>query len=242
MGEALLWGLVGGSALILGGLLTLALPIPRRLLGLVMAFGSGILISAVAYELVGEALDTTTGGKGVGLGLAAGTLAFLAGDVMIGRMGGGKRKHSGGAQKEGAPLAIVLGIILDGIPESIVIGLTVLQNQVGVALIGAVFVSNIPEAVAASSGLTASGWKRSHIIGLWVGVTIIAGISSVAGYAMFDTASSDTLAFVLAFAGGALLTMLADTMMPEAFEHGGKLVGSFTTLGFAVGIGLTALQ
>ena len=149
MGEALLWGLVAGSSLILGGLLTLALPIPQRLLGLVMAFGSGILISAVAYELVGEALDTTTGGKGVGLGLAAGTIAFLAGDVMIDRMGGARRKHSGGAQSEGSPLAIVLGIVLDGIPESIVIGLTVLQNQAGVALIGAVFVSNIPEAVAA---------------------------------------------------------------------------------------------
>jgi ZIP family zinc transporter len=242
MGEALLWGLVAGSSLILGGLAALALPIRRRSLGLVMAFGSGVLISAVAYELVGEALNTTTGGKGVGLGLAAGTAVFLAGDEVIDRLGGEKRKHSGGGQAEGSPLAIVLGIVLDGIPESIVIGLTLIQEQAGAALIVAVFISNIPEAIAATSGLARSGWRRIHVVALWTGVTAVAGISSVAGYAAFDSASPDTVAFVLSFAGGALLTMLADTMMPEAFEHGGKLVGAFTTLGFAAGIALTALQ
>jgi ZIP family zinc transporter len=140
-------------------------------------------------------------------------------------------------------LAIVLGIVLDGIPESAVIGLGLLEGTgVSVAVIAAVFLSNLPEAIAATTGLTAGGWKRGRIMGLWVLVTLVCGLASLAGYALFDSAGPGALAFVLAFAGGAILTMLADTMMPEAFEHGGKQAGLATTLGFAVAFALTILD
>jgi ZIP family zinc transporter len=240
---AFFWGLFAGSSLIIGGLLALALPIRERVLGLIMAFGSGVLISAVAYELVAEAFETSPWGGSLAFGLAAGALTFFAGDAIIDRMGGDNRKRMHGDQGAGSALAIVLGIVLDGIPESAVIGLGLLQGTgVSVAVIAAVFLSNLPEAIAATTGLAAGGWARKRIIGLWILVALVSALASLVGYALFDSAGPDALAFVLAFAAGAILTMLADTMMPEAFEHGGKLVGLLTTLGFALAFTLSALD
>jgi zinc transporter, ZIP family len=243
MGEAFGWGVVAGSSLLLGGLIALRFRISGRLLGLVMAFGAGVLISAVAYELVREAFDTSGGEGGVALGLFAGALAFYAGDAAITHMGGGDRKSIGGAQAAGAPLAIVLGIVLDGIPETAVIGLSLLDGHgVSVAVIAAVFLSNLPESIAATTGLATSGWKPRRILGLWVLVIAVCALAALAGYALLDGASGRALAFVLAFAGGAVLTMLADTMMPEAFEHAGRPTGLATTLGFAVAFAISALE
>ena len=237
------WGFLAAATLIVGGAVALRRPIGERTLGLVMAFGSGVLISAVAYELVAEAFATSHGDGRVALGLLAGSAAFFAGDTVIDRLGGEHRKHSGGKQAEGSPLAIVLGIVLDGIPESIVLGLTlVVGGSISVAFLAAVALSNVPEAIAASTGLAASGWAKSRILGLWVLVSVVSGLAALVGYAVFDTASDSAVAFVLAFAGGAILTMLADTMMPEAFEHGGKLVGVVATVGFGLAFALSALQ
>jgi zinc transporter, ZIP family len=243
MSGAFLWGLLASSSLLIGGALALTLPIRERVLGLVMAFGSGVLISAVAYDLVAEAFDTSTWNGSLALGLSAGAVTFFAGDAVIDRMGGDDRKRMHGNQGAGSALAIVLGIVLDGIPESAVIGLGLLEGTgVSVAVIAAVFLSNLPEAMAATTGLAAGGWKRGKIMGLWALVAVVSGIASLLGYALFDSAGSDALAFVLAFAAGAILTMLADTMMPEAFEHGGKLVGLVTTLGFGLAFALTTLD
>jgi ZIP family zinc transporter len=207
-----------------------------------MAFGSGVLISSVAYELVQEAFDTHHGNGAVAGGLFAGSAVFFAGDTLIDRMGGENRKDSGGAQAEGSPLAIVLGIVLDGIPESIVLGLTiVVSGSVSAAFLIAVALSNIPEAVAATSGLARSGWSGARVLGLWTLVSVVSGAAALVGFAVFDNSSSTLVAFVLAFAGGAILTMLADTMMPEAFEHAGPVVGVVTTFGFALAFGLSAL-
>ena len=243
MGAALCWGLLAGSSLVLGGLVALRWHIRSALLGLVMAFGAGVLISAVAYDLVDEAIRTTAGGGGVALGLAAGAMTFFVGDLLLDRRGAEGRKRSSGEQASGSPLAIVLGIVLDGIPESIVIGVGLLAGEgVGVAVVAAVFLSNMPEAIAATTGLAASGWTRGRILGLWSVVALVGGLASLLGYAAFGDAAPRTLAFVLAFAGGAILTMLADTMMPEAFEHGGKRVGLATTLGFGLALALTSLE
>ena len=242
MTEAFLWGLVAGSSLLLGGLIALAFDISMRVLGLVMAFGAGVLISAVAYELVGEAFETSAGSGGVALGLFAGAAVFFAGDALIDRLGGHDRKSSGGEQVEGSPLAIVLGIVLDGIPESIVIGLGLLEGSgVSVAVISAVFLSNLPEAVAATSGLDRAGWARNRILGLWTAVMVVSAFAALLGYTAFDSASPRTIAFVLAFAAGAILTMLADTMMPEAFEDAGSMVGLSTIAGYAIGALLTLI-
>jgi zinc transporter, ZIP family len=243
MAEALLWGLVAGSSLAVGGALALLVPISRLVLGLVMAFGAGVLISAVAYDLVDEAVTTSAGSGGVGLGLFAGALTFFAGDALIDRLGGADRKDSDGAQADGSAPAIVLGIVLDGIPETAVIGLSLLVGgEVSTAVIAAVFISNIPEAIAATSGLTMSGWRPRRIMLLWAGVGLICALAAPAGYGLLDGASGHTVAFVQAFAAGAILTMLADTMMPEAFEHGGRLVGLATTLGFALAFAISSLE
>ena len=137
----------------------------------------------------------------------------------------------------------MLGIVLDGIPESVVIGLGLIGGGgVSAAVIAAVFLSNLPEALAATTGLAAGGWAARKILGLWVTVALVSGVASLLGFAVFDSAGADVVAFTLAFAGGAILTMLADTMMPEAFEHGGKAVGLVTTLGFGLAFALTKLE
>lgn len=241
--EAFGWGFLGASSLIAGGAVALLWRIHERVLGLVMAFGSGVLISAVAFELVEEAYNTTGEKGGVAGGLAAGCLVFFVGDWAIDRMGGAHRKSSTGKQAGGSPLAIVLGIVLDGIPESIVLGLTiVVGGAVSAAYLAAVFLSNIPEAFAASTGLALTGWTKARILGLWVLVAVVSGLSSLFGFSVFDTAGPTAIAFVLSFAAGAILTMLADTMMPEAFEHGGKLVGVATTVGFGLAFAISALD
>jgi ZIP family zinc transporter len=239
--EAFFWGVFASASLVLGGVIALRLRVSNRVLGLIMAFGAGVLISAVAYELVGEAFETSDGAGGVALGLFAGCAAFSIGDALVDRMGGESRKRMSGEQAGGSGLAIVLGIVLDGIPESIVLGLLAGEG-VSAAVLAAVFLSNLPEAIAATTGLSKAGWAQSSILGLWALVTAVAGLASLAGYALLENASANTIAFVLAFAGGAVLTMLADTMMPEAFEHGGKLVGVFTTLGFAIAYAISSLE
>jgi zinc transporter, ZIP family len=234
MAAALGWGLLAAASLVIGAVVALRFRISPRAIGLVMGFGAGVLISAVAFDLVEEAVNTETRHWAVLTGIFAGCGVFFGGDWLIDRFGGADRKDVDGAQESGSPLAIVLGTVLDGIPESMVIGLTIFEGgAVGAAYLVAVFISNLPESVASTAGLVTSGWKRERILGMWIGITIVSGLASVAGYGLFQDASPDIVAFVLAFAAGAILTMLADTMMPEAFQHGGTLVGVVTTLGFA---------
>jgi ZIP family zinc transporter len=229
--------------LLVGGFLALRFGLSQRVIGLVLAFGAGVLISAVAYELFLEASETAENRYWVGLGLFAGALTFFLGDTVIDRMGGEGRKSMGGGQARGAALAIVLGIVLDGIPESFVVGIDLLSGEgVSAAFIAAVFLSNLPESAAASAGLAKAGWKQSRIYGLWAGVTVVAGAAAALGNSALGGASADSIAFVLAFAAGAILTMLADTMMPEAFEQGGKAAGLLTTLGFAAAVVISALE
>lgn len=235
------WGTLAASSLLLGGLLALWLTIPRRVLGLVMAFGVGVLLAAVAYELVEDSFEHSP--SAVAIGMLAGATAFFLGDEAIDRMGGHNRKRSSDHPEGGgsAP-ALVLGIVLDGVPESVVLGLTLVTGDaIGLTFLIAVFLSNLPESVAATAGLRLRDWGRSAILGLWVVVTIASGIAALAGYLLLDGAAPGTVAFINAFAGGAILTMLADTMAPEAYENGGRTVGLLTTVGFLSAFFLTAL-
>lgn len=206
-------------------------------------FGAGVLISAVAFDLVEEASDKSSGTGWAAWGLFIGCAVFFGGDWLISRLGGGDRKDATGDQEGGSPLAIVLGTVLDGIPESLVIGVTIFEaGAVGAAYLAAVFISNLPEAISSTTGLSSAGWRKARILWMWIVIALVSGLASAAGYGLFQTASPDVVAFVLAFAAGAILTMLADTMMPEAFEHGGKLVGVVTTLGFAVAYAIHSLD
>lgn len=241
--DAFAWGFLAASSLLVGGLLALRWRIGARALGLVMAFGAGVLMSAVAYDLVQEAADVADGSGVVGLGLAIGALTFFAGDAYIERMGGADRKRIDNEGAGDSALAIVLGIVLDGIPESIVIGLTLVSGEgIGIAIVVAVFLSNVPEAMAATTGLRSGGWPPTRILGLWALVAVVSGVASLGGYVVLGGTAGQLVAFVDAFAAGAILTMLATTMMPEAHKHGGRLVGLVTTIGFGVAFGLTSLD
>jgi len=240
---AFVWGLVAASSLVIGAVIAFLFHISTRVVGLIMGFGAGVLISAVAFDLIEEALAETSGHGTIAVGIFAGCLVFFLGDRAIDGLGGAERKDPEGVEPTeasgsgggGSSLSIVLGTVLDGIPESLVIGLTIFKGgAVGFAYLIAVFISNLPESISATSGLLAGGWSKQKALGMWIGIAIISAVASVLGYTLFQDASPDVLAFVLAFAGGAILTMLANTMMPEAFEHGGKLTGIAVTLGFAV--------
>ena len=242
MGEALFWGLIASSSLVLGGLVGMYVRMPPQWVGVIMAFGAGVLISAVAYELVGEAVETAAGGGGVALGLFGGALTFFAGDALIARVGA-QHGEADGEAGGGSALSIVLGTVLDGIPESAVLGLSLLIGEgVSVAVLAAIFLSNLPEAIAATTGLVAAGWSRGRVLGMWALVAVVCALAALVGYVLLDGASPRTVAMVLAFAGGAVLTMLADAMMPEAFERGGKLAGLATTLGFALAFAISELE
>jgi ZIP family zinc transporter len=240
---ALFWGTIAASSLILGALLAFWLRVGSRTLGLIMGFGAGVLISAVAYELAQEAFEKAEGSGMAALGLFAGAFTFFLGDALIDNMGGHNRKGIKKAHPPNLGLPITLGIILDGIPESMVIGLSLLGGmKVGLTMLLAVFLSNLPETIAATTSLLAGGWKKHRILGLWVLVVVACGLAAMAGYGIFRHSPPSSVAFVQTFAGGAILVMLADTMMPHAFEHGGRWAGIMTTLGFGIAIFVSSLQ
>jgi ZIP family zinc transporter len=238
--EAALWGLLAASTLVIGALIVLWRRPPPTLLGLVMAFGAGVLLSAVAYELVEDAILTAHGEGGTALGFFAGAVTFFVGDVLISRLGGPSANMIDSSRGASQPLAIVLGTVLDGIPESAVLGLTLLQTgTVSASMLAAVFVSNLPEAIAGTADLLKSGWTRARVVTLWVAIALASALAAGAGYALLDGASPRTIAFTLAFAGGAILAMLSTSMVPEAYELAGRPVGLLVTLGFAVALGIS---
>jgi ZIP family zinc transporter len=234
------WGALGAAALLAGALIAYLLAPSRRVIAVVMALGTGLLIGSVAYELVDDALEHQAV-TWVALLVLVGAMVFTAGDWLLDRRGGDHRKDAAGAQADGSPLAIVLGSVLDGIPESFVLGLTVLQGGVSVSLLAGVALSNLPEAMSSSSGLKAAGWPQSRVLGMWSAVVLVSAVAAAAGYAMLDPASGRTGALAQAFAGGALLAMLADTLLPEAYAVEGVLTGTLVVVGFAISLALSAL-
>ena len=241
MVEAFGWGALGAAALLLGALIAYQLAPGRSVIAAVMALGSGLLIGSVSFELIDEALKTGTVAW-VALLLLVGAAVFTVGDWLLTRHGGGERKDATGAQAEGSPLAIVLGSVLDGIPESFVLGLTVLQGRVSVSLLAAVVLSNLPEGMSSSSGLKAAGWPQRRVVRMWSAVILVSAVSAAAGYLLLDPASGRTSALAQAFAAGALLAMLADTLLPEAYKVEGVLTGPVVVVGFAVSIALSAIE
>ena len=238
--EAAFWGLVGGFALVLGAFIGLTVPTSQRAIGLIMGFGGGVLISALAFDLTQEAFRRG-GTDAVAFGLAGGAVTFYVGDLLIDLWGGQHRKRSGGQQEYGSANAIVLGALMDGIPESVAIGVSLVGGgSVAAPVVIAVFLSNVPESLSAATGLSKAGHSRRYILGLWLAVMAVSGLAAALGFQFLGGVSDNFIAGIQAFAAGAILTMLADTMMPEAFDHGGSAVGLVTVLGFSLAFFLSA--
>ncbi len=238
--EAFLWGALGASALLIGALVAYVTTPSNRFIAIVMALGAGLLIGSISFELIDEALKTTEVAK-VGLFTLIGAAAFTLGNYVLERKGGGDRKDSEGAQADGSPLAIVLGSVLDGIPESFVLGLTVLQGSVSVALLIGIVLSNLPEGLSSSSGLRVAGWTRARVVRMWALVVLVSAVSAALGYALLDPTHGHTGAFAQSFAAGALLAMITDTMLPEAYDVEQISTGSLVAIGFAISLMLSAI-
>jgi zinc transporter, ZIP family len=231
MAEALGWGALAAFSLVIGALVGLARPWPARLVGLVLGFGAGALISAVTFELAEDGV-AIGGALAVAIGLGVGALTYFVCDGLI--------EHPGDS---GAGAALALGAFLDGIPEQLALGLGIaLGEGVSVGLLAAIFVSNLPEAIGSATALSAGGRSNDEIVRLWVAVAGICTLASVVGWAIADTAPDTIKGGINGFAAGALLVMLVDSMIPEATKQAGRTTGLVTTLGFAVAAGLSAVS
>jgi ZIP family zinc transporter len=235
---AVAWGALAASSLVIGALLGLLRAWPDRLVGLVLAFGAGALISAVSFDLAEEGAQVGEPGW-VGLGLAGGAITYFALDRLVGRPRHGARPRAGA----NAGSALALGAFLDGIPEQTVLGVGLAAGHgVSVGLLVAIFVSNLPEAIGSSTEMRAAGRRPATIRRLWLLVALICAAATVVGYAIADNVSGNVNGAVDGFAAGALLVMLIDSMIPEAVRKGGDVSGLVTVLGFAVAAALSAVS
>ncbi len=196
-----------------------------------MVLGAGVLVSSVAFELMDEAYKIG-GLDAAAPGLLLGAVVFYLADREVNRRGGERRKNMGDEQG-GSATAIAIGALLDGIPESAAIGISLIESGgVGIALVAAVFLSNIPEGLSSAAGMKRAGRSPPYVLGLWGAVTLASTLAALLGYLFLAGASGNVVAAIQSFAAGAILTMLASTMMPEAYEEGGPVVGIVTTVGF----------
>lgn len=242
--EAFLWGGLASGMLLVGAIIAYVSNPGPKLNALVMAAGAGLLLGSVSYDLIEEALKASSL-TWVSSAFLLGAAAFVIGDLVLDRQGAERRKSPTGAQADGSAKAIVMGSVLDGIPESFVLGLTVLQGGISLTLLIGVAVSNFPEGMSSSSGLRAVGWSLTRVSAMWLIVVLASAIAAAAGYVLLDP-SADIMGprgqgFAQAFAAGALLAMLADTMLPESFEVERGFTGALVVLGFAGSLALAAL-
>ena len=232
--SALLWGVVAASSLTLGAVLAIVRTWRDGVIGAVLAFGAGALIASVSFELAEEGLSLG-GAVPVAVGLAVGALAFFAGDRVV-ESRGGRSRHGG------AGLALAVGALLDGIPEQAVLGIGLSQGQgVSAALLVAIFVSNLPEAIGSSADMLEGGSSRGSVLKLWLAVAVVCTLATGAGALLADAASETVRAGIDGFAAGALLTMLIDEMAPEARKKAHDYAGLCTVVGFAVAAGLSLI-
>jgi ZIP family zinc transporter len=211
--------------------------VPQRIVASVMAFGAGVLISALAFDLVDEA-ETKGGLTATVLGFLVGAVAYLLANVVLARRGARHRKRSGDQQPSeeeqgGSGSAIAIGALLDGIPESVVLGLSLLGgNGIGIPVLAAIFISNLPEGLSSAAGMKRNGRPARYVFGVWIGVAVASGLAGLLGCLLLQGASAELVAAITALAAGAILTMVADTMIPEAFERTHLYAGLIATLGF----------
>lgn len=225
MGEAILWGVIAASPLILGAVLALLRRWPARLLGIILGFGAGALMASIAFELWEQGVELA-GHAPLIVGVAAGALCYyIAARIIDSRQA---HQSAGGG-------ALAVGALLDGIPEQLVLGIGLASGDgVGIALVVAIVVSNLPESIGSASDLLASGMRRAAVVVLWTAVAVLCALATLGGFALADAVGADFRAAANGFAAGALLVMLVDSMVPEAQQKARESTGLATVIGFAV--------
>lgn len=238
------WGLLAGGALLLGAAAGVRFQVPQRLVAAIMAFGSGVLISALSFELMDEAVETgglasTAAGFVIGAGIYTGANWLLA------RKGAKHRKRStppegADPKAKGSGTAIAIGALIDGIPESIVIGLSLVGGEgVSMAMVAAVFLSNLPEGLSSAAGMKRAGQSTGYIMGIWAAIAVASGLAATAGFTLLHEFPPEILAAITAVAAGGVLAMVVDTMIPEAFEETHDFAGLIVTAGFLAAFALS---
>ena len=239
--QAGLWGLLAGSGLLIGAVIAVVFSnqLSHRLIAAVMGFGGGVLIAVLSIDLMEIAYRD--GGPIASIsGLLLGATAFSSGNWQLARYGAKHRNRCGDCveqpsetQHKGSGLAIALGAVLDGVPESLVIGLSLAGGgKIGLGLVVGFFVANIPQGLSSASGMELAGRSKAYIFSIWTGIPLISGLAAAAGYLLIGSADSIISASILAFAAGGLLAMLAESMIPEAFENAQPFIGLITVVGF----------
>ena len=234
--QIFIYGLIAGFSLFFGALVGVAFKLKQKTVACFMAFGSGVLICALTFGLMEQAFDHG-GFDAVILGFLGGGLAFIIGDYFIHRLGGRKHKsrHLINNENETTGPAITLGAILDGVPETIALGIAVFSGRgTGLLMLVAIVLSNLPEGMSSITGLRREGFSKRKIYWMWIIVAAVLTIIAVLSFAFLHDINLNTIGILEAFAAGAILAMLADTMMPEAYEEGGFLIGILTVIGFLV--------
>jgi ZIP family zinc transporter len=243
VGTAILFGVAASSALVIGSAIGSAWSPPRRVTGVLLAFASGALISALAFELFEEAFHLG-GAARSGLGMLAGAATFVVIDTALDRRVAG---HEGPEQREvaadgarsGVGLALLAAVTLDGVPENLALGVSLVEGT-SWSLLVAIFFSNLPESLVGAVAMRDGGQARRSVVLTWVACAVLLAVAVVAGRALAGGLSDEVLAVALGYAGGAVLASLADTLMPEAFEHGRPLNAFATAAGFFVSFVLAA--
>jgi zinc transporter, ZIP family len=240
---AVLFGLAASSALVIGALFGARWSPPKQVTGVLLAFASGALISALAFELFEESF-AMGGPVRAGLGLLAGAATFVTVDTVLdryvsGRSGPDQREVVTSGARRGVGLALLAAVTLDGVPENLALGVS-LVGGVSLSLLVAIFFSNLPESLVGAVAMRESGLRPRIVVLTWVACAVLLAVAVVLGRGAASGLSEQVLAVALAFAGGAVLASLADTLMPEAFEHGRPLNAFATAAGFFLSFVLAA--